>query len=129
MTYARRVFLFSGILGVLLVFPMYFLEERIGQNQPPPITHPEYYYGFLGVTLVWQILFLVIARNPIKYRPIMLVAILEKASYGLALPMLFAADRVPAVVFVAGLIDLVWAVLFAIAYGKVPAAQDEAHLT
>lgn len=129
MEYARRVFLVGGILGVLFVVPMYFLEERIGQNQPPPITHPEYYYGFLGVTLVWQILFLVIAGNPLKYRPIMLVAILEKASYGLALPMLFAAHRVPAFVFVAGLVDLVWAVLFAIAYGKVPPAQDHEPLT
>src|SRR5438128_1850759 len=113
MTFGTRVFLVAGLTGVLFVLPMYFLEARIGRAQP--ITHPEYYYGFVGVTLVWQILFFVIARNPIRYRPIMLVAILEKVSYGLAAPMLFAAGRVSAPIFGTGLIDLGWAVLFAIA--------------
>src|SRR5438876_9884810 len=114
MAFARRVFLVAGVVGILFVFPMYFLEARIGENQPPLITHPEYFYGFVGVTLVWQILFLVIARDPIRFRSIMLVAILEKVSYGLAAPMLFATGRVPFTIFLAGLADLAFAVLFAV---------------
>jgi len=106
------------------VLPLYFLESRISANSPPAITHPEYYYGFVGVTLVWQILFFVIAYQPWRYRSIMLVAILEKVSYGLAVPMLFATNRVSAVTFLTGLIDLAWAVLFAVAYGKTPTQQD-----
>jgi hypothetical protein len=39
------------IYGLLLMFPIYGLEARIGQRPPPPITHPEYYYGFVGTTL------------------------------------------------------------------------------
>jgi hypothetical protein len=119
-TFARGVFLSAGLIGVVFVLPHYFLEARIGHDYPPPITHPEYYYGFAGVTLTWQILFLVIARDPVRWRPIMLLAILEKVSYGLAVPMLFAAHRVSPLVFGTGLIDLGWAVLFAIAYGKTP---------
>jgi hypothetical protein len=119
--FSGRVFLAAGIWGVLVVFPLYFLESLIGEQQPPPITHPEHYYGFVGVTLVWQILFLVIARDPLKYRSIMLIAILEKLSYGLAVPLLFAAGRVPGVILLPALIDLVWAALFAVAYRKTQA--------
>ncbi len=123
MTFARRVFLVAGIWGVAVLSPMYFLEGTIGEHLPPPVTHPEYYYGFVGVTLVWQVLFFMIANNPAKYRPVMLIAILEKVSYGLAVPMLFAAHRVGAWVFVGGLVDLAWAVLFAVAYGRTQAPE------
>ncbi|MGE5244819.1 MAG: hypothetical protein ACM3SQ_11385 [Betaproteobacteria bacterium] len=121
MNFARRVFLLSGIWGIVVLAPMYFLEGTIGQRTPPPVTHPEYYYGFVGVGLVWQLLFLMISYNPVRYRPVMLIAILEKVSFGLAVPMLFAAHRVDGWVFVGGLIDLAWAVSFAVAYGKMPA--------
>ena len=120
MRFSRVVFVAAGIWGVLVVFPLYFLEATINQQQPPPITHPEFYYGFIGITVVWQILFFVIARDPVKYRTITLIAVLEKLSYGLAVPVLFAAGRVPMVSFLTGLPDLVWATLFAIAYWKIP---------
>ncbi|HSB11239.1 MAG TPA: hypothetical protein VLM38_17255 [Blastocatellia bacterium] len=123
MRFSRTVFVAAGIWGVLIVSPLYFLESMINEQQPPPITHPEYYYGFAGVTLVWQILFFVIARNPIRYRPMMLIAILEKLSYCPAAGLLFAAGRVPSAVFLVSLPDLVWAALFAIAYWKTPASD------
>jgi len=124
MRFSRVVFVAAGIWGVLVVFPLYFLEATINQQQPPPITHPEFYYGFIGITVVWQILFFVISRDPVRYRTITLVAILEKLSYGLAVPLLFAAGRVPVVAFVTGLPDLVWATLFAIAYWKIPVVDS-----
>lgn len=120
MRFSRRVFLAAGIWGVMLVSPLYFLESMV----TPSITHPEYYYGFAGVTLVWQILFFVIARDPVRYRPIMLVAILEKLSYVLAAPLLFVTGRVPMLVFLTSLPDLLLATLFAAAYWKTPVAED-----
>ena len=120
MAFARRVFIAAGVYGWLVVAPMYFLESRISEQQPPAITHPEYYYGFVGVTLSWQILYLIIGRHPIKYRTIMLVAIFAKTTYGLAAAMLYAAGRLAFVGLAVAMIDLVWAVLFAIAYGKTP---------
>ena len=122
---ARRIFLLAGIVGILFVAPLYFSETRIGREQPPPITHPEYFYGFIGVTLVWQIFFLVIARDPMRYRPLMLVAILEKVSYAFATPILFALGRVPLETFAAGLVDAGFAVLFAIAYRKTPSQPHQ----
>jgi hypothetical protein len=118
MVFARRVFLVSGIYGLLVVGPLYVLEARIGEQQPPPITHPEYFYGFVGVTLVFQLLFLVISRDPVRYRPIMLIGVLEKASYFIAIPILYAAGRVPFIVLVGSLFDFMWGCLFAISYAK-----------
>ena len=120
----KIVFTVAGTWGVLVVLPLYFLESSINAQQPPPITHPEYYYGFVGVTLTWQVLFFVIAGNPRKYRLIMLVAIVEKLSYVLAASWLFVSGRAPNVVFLIALPDLALAVLFAVAYSKTPTAQS-----
>src|SRR5947208_8315078 len=96
MRFARWVFLLAGVSGVLTVAPLYFLEGRLGQDYPPPINHPECYYGFVGVTLAWQVLFLVIASDPVRYRTAMLPAMLEKASFAFAVPALYALGRVAA---------------------------------
>ena len=120
MPFARRVFFAAGVYGLLVITPMYFLESRIGEQQPPSITHPEYYYGFIGLALVWQLVFLLIANHPIKYHTLMLFAILEKASFGVAVPILFAMGRAGFPILIGSTIDLVWLVLFAIAYGKTP---------
>ena len=97
MRFARWVFLLAGVSGILMVVPPYFLEAKTGQDYPPPVTHPEYYYGFLGVTLAWQVMFLVIASDPVRYRRAMLPAMLEKASFAVAIPLLYAAGRVAVV--------------------------------
>ena len=52
---ARWVFLVAGVYGVLVVLPQYSLEARIARDFPPPITHPEYFYGFIGVALAWRV--------------------------------------------------------------------------
>jgi hypothetical protein len=116
MIFARRVFLIAGIYGLLVLLPLYFLEGRIGRDQPPAITHPEYFYGFLGVGVSWQVAFLIIARDPVRFRPLMVPAVLEKATYGIAVLALFATGRLSGQVLTFGLIDLALGILFAIAY-------------
>ena len=118
MTFARWVFRIAGIYGVLVLTPLYFMENQIGRDTPPQITHPEYYYGFIGVALAWQIAFLVIGQDPIRYRPLMIPAILEKASFVIAAAVLFAQERIPVQLFAAGMVDLTWGVLFAAAYWR-----------
>jgi hypothetical protein len=116
------VFRMAGIYGLLVIPPQYFLEERIGLDHPPPINHPEYFYGFLGVALAWQVAFLVIGSDPQRYRMLMLPAILEKASFGVAAVLLYAAGRIPAIVHVFGWVDLALGALFALAFWKTPPA-------
>jgi hypothetical protein len=119
MRLARWIFLIAGIYGVLVITPFYFLEDQIGRDYPPAITHPDIYYGFVSVTLAWQVAFLVIASNPLRLRPLMLPAILEKASYGITVLVLFAQERVaPPVVGLAMIDFLVLGGLFLVAYLK-----------
>jgi hypothetical protein len=94
MRFAKWVFLLAGISGVLMLVPPFFLEERFGQDHPPPINHPELYYGFFGVGLSWQFMFLVIGSDPIRFRRAMIPAMMEKASFAIAIPILYVLGRV-----------------------------------
>ena len=118
MRFARRVFLMAGIYGVIVLLPQYFLEQRIGHDYPPAITHPEFFYGFVGTALAFQILFLILASDPIRYRPMMLPSILEKAAFGLAAVLLFLQQRLPLATLGFGVIDLLLGALFLVAYAR-----------
>ncbi|HEY9745768.1 MAG TPA: hypothetical protein V6C99_06080 [Oculatellaceae cyanobacterium] len=118
MKFARTVFLAAGLWGFLVLTPLYFMEQTIGQQSPPAVTHPEYYYGFLGVSLAWQVLFLLLASDPARYRPVMIPAILEKISFVLAGFVLYGTGRVAATMAVFAGLDLLWAVLFVVAFLK-----------
>ena len=116
MRFARTVFLVGGIYGLLILAPIYFLEDKIGREQPPAITHPEYFYGFLGAGLAWQVLFLVLSRNPMRYRAMILPSVLEKVSYGIALVVLFLQPRIALATLGLGSVDWIFAFLFIAAY-------------
>jgi hypothetical protein len=116
MKFARIVFLVAGIFGVLVIAPMFFLEDYLNRQYPPPVTHPELYYGFAGTVFAWQLVYLLISRDPVRYRPMMLLAIVAKASFAGAVYVLSAQGRVAGTTAVGATIDLVFAVLFACAY-------------
>jgi hypothetical protein len=118
MTFARWLFRIAGIYGLLVLTPIYFMESRIGQDSPLEITHPEYFYGFVGVGLAWQVAFLVIGQGPVRYRLMMIPAIVEKATFAAAAAVLYAQQRIPGPVFAAGMVDLTWGVLFAVAFWR-----------
>jgi hypothetical protein len=120
MRFAKWVFFLAGITGVLMVIPPYFLEERFGRDHPPPVNHPELYYGFFGVTLAWQLMFLVIGSNPIRFRLAMLPAMVEKAGFAIAVPILCALERVSVTWVGFASMDATWLVLFVIAYLRTP---------
>ena len=118
MKFAKRVFLIAGVYGLIVLLPMYLLEEKTGRDFPPPITHPEYYYGFIGVAVAWQVLFLILSRDPIRYRPMMIPAILEKAAFAIPAVILYLQQRISTFTLGAGLVDSLLGVLFVVAYLK-----------
>lgn len=126
MIFAKRVFFLAGIYGILVLTPLYFLEARLSREFPPAITHPEHFYGFVGVALSWQVLFLIIARDPVRYRVMMLPAILEKLSFGLASWVLFLQGRLALAMLPPPSIDLVLAGLFAVAFGRTRPGPSQA---
>lgn len=88
----------------------------MGLDFPPPINHPEYYYGFIGVAFAWQIAFVLIAHDVQRYRLIMTPTVLEKLTWGVATIVLLAQARLPLFVVGFGLIDLLFPVLFGLAF-------------
>ncbi len=110
--FAKRVFLVAGVYGIVALLPQYFIELWL----PAPIERPEHFYGFIGVALAWQFVFLLIARDVHRYRPLMLIGVIEKLSFGLAVLILYAWDRVSAGVLGAGVIDLALGALFVLAF-------------
>src|SRR5262245_19277686 len=120
MRFAKWVFRVAGVSGIFLIVPPYFLEHQTSADYPPPITHPEYYYGFLGVTLAWQVMFLVIGANPVRFRLAILPAMLEQASFAVAIPVLYALGRVPGLWVGFAAMDATWLLLFLVAYLRTP---------
>ena len=118
--FARSVFTVAGWYGLIVMLPQYFLEAKIGRDYPPPITHPENFYGFIGVTVAWQLMFLVISRDPVRYRAAMIPAIVEKVTFVVAVAVLYAKGRVATAVLGVTAIDLVLGILFTIALGRTP---------
>ena len=124
MRFASRVFLIAGIYGLLVLTPQFFNEEWIARNDPPAITHPEHFYGFTALAWTFQLMFLLIARDPVRYRPLMPVAMLEKFSFAVIATVLLALGRVSMLVFGFAMVDLVLGVLFVVAYLRTPRDFD-----
>src|SRR5262245_49950778 len=116
MQFSRWLFRIAGIYGLVVLVPQYFMEDQLGRDYPPALTHPEYFYGFLGVAISWQVAFLLIAQDPARYRLLMIPAILEKATFGIAVLVLFIQGRTSDMLLAFGIIDLVWGLLFVVAY-------------
>ncbi len=124
MTFAKRVFMIAGIYGMIVLLPQYLLEVGIGLPLPGPITRPEHFLGFIGVALAWQFAFLLIASDVRRYRPLMLVGVLEKLAFGVPVILLYARGRVATDVLVFGCLDLLLGILFVLAYRATPATTS-----
>jgi hypothetical protein len=119
MRLARWVFTAAGIYGLVVLTPFLFIERQIAAPAQR-LEHPEYFYGFLLVAIAFQLAFLVMGRDPVRYRPLMPVAVIEKLPFGLAVPALWLQGRTAAPTVIFSSLDLVWGVLFAICWLRTP---------
>ncbi len=116
MKFAKWVFTLASIYGVIVLIPPLFLEATVGKMSGP-VTYPEYYYGFTLAAIVFQLMFFTIGRDPQRYRPLMLVGVLEKLSFGVPVWVLYAQHRLgQRGVLPFATIDLGLGVLFAVSY-------------
>ncbi len=120
MKFAKYTFYAAGIYGLIALLPQYFLEEKNNRDFPPAITHPEYFYGFIGVAVAFQVVFLIIARNPVRYRMMMIAAVIEKFSFSIAVYALFVFGRVHSIMVGLATIDLILGILFVVSFLKTP---------
>jgi len=124
MKFARYTFAIAGIYGLIVLAPLYFTLEQTGIDYPPAVTHPEYYFGFIGAALAFQIVFLIIAFDPVRYRPIMLAAVVEKVSFAIPTGILYSQGRVAGPILIGAAIDFLLAVLFFASYLKTSTGEQ-----
>lgn len=110
MRLAKWIFLVAGGFGLLATVPLLFTESAMGVKQP------EFYYGFVCLNLCWQILYLFLSSDPVRYRSMMIPAFLAKASGAIALSWLYLLTRVSTQWIVIGAVDGLFAILFVVAY-------------
>src|SRR6266404_2018943 len=128
MKFARIVFWIAAISGFFIIAPLYFMFDLIGKNDPPPITHPAFFYGFVGVALVWQMAFVFIARDPVRFRPMMIPAMLEKLVYAVPVIILVLQKRMHPTDLIFSAINLTLGALFLAAYLRTPRSVPQSSL-
>ena len=124
MKFARIVYWIAAAYGFVSLLPLYFLLDKVGRDAPSAVTHPEFYYGFLGVTFLWQIVFVLIANEPLRYRSLMPITILEKFVYTMPVCLLYLQGRVNGNILRPSLVDPIFGVLFIVAYLQTAAKQQ-----
>ncbi|HXA79548.1 MAG TPA: hypothetical protein VNV41_20615 [Candidatus Acidoferrales bacterium] len=116
MKFAKIVFWGAGIWGLVTLAPLYFLVGMIGRQDPPAVTHPLFFYGFVGVALAWQFAFFVIASDPVRFRRMMIPSVLEKLAFGIPAIVLYTQRRLSVSDLGLGCIDLFLGALFLLAF-------------
>jgi hypothetical protein len=128
MNFPKLVFTWGGIFGLAMLTPMFFLESQMAA-MGGPITRPENYYGCIGVAWAWQWVYLLIGRDPVRYRPIMPIGAMGKLIFVVITFGLAAAGRTPWNVALITASDLVIAILFLIAWRMTPNMPQGASAT
>ena len=111
---ASRVFRIAAIYGVVVLAPLYLAPVP----DPWRLTH----FGFIGVALVFQGVFWVIASDPQRFMPLMPLCIWEKLCFGIPALAFFARGQADAVSAAFGAIDLFLGALFFLAWRRMRAA-------
>lgn len=127
MRFARIAFIGAGIWGVVVLTPLYFLLDVTGRQYEAPTSYPHFFYGFLSVAMAWQIAFLVIGSDPVRFRPLMIAGILEKFGHVAGVVALYSQARISAADAMAAVPDFLLGLLFIAAFLKTPARSEDPH--
>ena len=120
MRFAKFVFIGAGVWGLVVIAPLYFLLDISGREYAFPTSYPHFFYGFLTVTTAWQIAFLLIGSNPVRFRPLMIPAVIEKLGYVVAVAVLHGRGLISTTDAMTAAPDVVLGVLFVAAFVKTP---------
>ncbi|MFL5297538.1 MAG: hypothetical protein ACJ798_14245 [Phenylobacterium sp.] len=119
MRFAKWVFTLAGIYGLVTIPLTYFAEGQLARRYGA-LGQPLWFYGFLSVVLVFQLVYLQTGRDPVRYRPFMLLSLLAKLSFVVTAAAMYAVGRTPVEQALVTGPDLIWSALFVIAYLRTP---------
>ncbi len=112
---SRNIFRLSGIYGLLILIPQLFRESSFA-TAGVSLNHPEFFYGFFLVSLAFQVLFLIISTDPVKYRSVMLACFIEKGGHFTSCVLLFLNNRLATDMMIASSPDALMLCLFIYSY-------------
>ena len=116
--FARYVFTGAGIWGLIVLAPLYWLIDLSGRQWPAPLNYPHFFYGFLAIAAAWQIAFLIIGSDPIRYRLMMIPCVLEKLGYVVTVAVLYNRSRISSEDASTAVPDFVLMLLFIAAFAR-----------
>ena len=129
MKFAKVVFWIAGVWGVLVITPMFFLKKAVESQAPrAALTHPEFYYGFATAVLMWQVSFFIIARDPARYRALMIPPALAKFGYAAIVTLLYRNGELIGTQLPFAAADFILVILFMAAFFRVRAGVASSHL-
>ena len=116
MVFAKRVFTWAAIFGFVMVGPLFLAEGLVARIQGHAVADPHWYYGFAAVALAFQVVYLMIGRDPARYRPLMPVCGLAKFGFGIVVWTLVGLGRTEPMFGLIATPDMLWAAAFLMAY-------------
>ena len=111
--FTSRVFVAAAIYGFIGAATLYFTDA--------PDPHRLMYFAFAGIALVFQGVFLVIARDPRRFAPLLPLCVFEKLSFGIPALAFAARGQAEQAMALGGAVDLLLAGLFVMAWRKMAA--------
>ena len=117
----KRIFTIAGIYGLIVLLPLYFGEHAL-MAMGQVLTKPEYYYGFIGAAASFQLVYLMIGRDPVRFRPLMPLTLVAKLSLTIPVAILFLSGRVDLVTMIMAMIDALIGLAFLWAWRVTPVA-------
>ena len=108
--FTRRVLVGAAIYGFIGAGTLYLTDA--------PDPHRLLYFAFAGIALVFQGVFLTIARDPRRYAAFLPLCVFEKLSLGIPALAFAARGQTETAMALGGAVDLVLAALFVVAWRK-----------
>ncbi len=127
MKFAKIVFLCAGVGGIVALTPAYFLLNFLSARVPPPFTHPVFYYGFIAVVQVWHAAFCWIATDPVRFRPMMVFAVMEKFVFVFIVIVVWLGGQAISALLLVAAADFLLGVLFLAAFFKTAGLRGRAE--
>ena len=118
---AKGIYTIAGIYGLNVLLPLYF-GEHVLATMGQVLTRPEYYYGFIGAAGSFQLVYLAIGRDPIRFRPLMPLTLVAKWSFTIPVAILFLAGRVDTITMILASVDAMIGLAFLRAWRITPVA-------
>ena len=117
----KRIYTIAGIYGLVVLLPLYFGEHAMAA-MGQLLTKPEYYYGFIGAAASFQLVYLMIGRDPVRFRPLMPLTLIAKLSFTIPVAILFLAGRVDTITMILASVDAMIGLAFLRAWRITPVA-------